>query len=165
MTACKSLHNAVVSVLERAAFLAVTDVPIQGVVGDSTLFPFESSESVITVVLGCPFGMVALLVSPELGEMMAANMLGEDLPGFYSVVRARDAVAEITNMVAGLLFKPCIKKQDWCTPLPLFRDVAWVKRRAALKGRESPCFVKLQVEGYLLVAILWEGGAALNSDD
>lgn len=165
MTACESLYNAVVSVLERAAFLTVTDLPTQGVVRDSTRFPFESSERVITAIIQCPFGMVALLVSPELGELMVANMLGEDLPGSDSVAEARDAVGEVTNMVAGLLFEPPIKKQDGDTPLPLFRDVAWVRRQAALEGRESACFVGLKVEGYPLVAVLCKGGVAQNSDD
>lgn len=149
------LHDAVVHVLEQAAFLSVTgEIGYTGGLVEvlENWFP-EGPGSPITVTLVHPVGTVNFWVPEDLALLMASNMLGEDLSGDGGLPKARDAVCEMVNMVMGLVPQD---KEGRRSGLPVVADPLLVKRTVIQARSKVSAFVTLLVEDYPLAVVLHE---------
>ncbi|MGC4115302.1 MAG: chemotaxis protein CheX [Myxococcales bacterium] len=110
------LEKVTVDILERAAYV-FADLPEDepALLGAALVARLDFS--------GPQQGAVTLATTPSLAGDIAANMLGEEPGGAAATAGARDALAELLNVLSGALMVQLFGSREVCTlGMPQVRD-------------------------------------------
>lgn len=123
------LEKAARRVLEDAAFVFTESV-------NTTERPAGWKESVIQASLpysGPVNGCFIIAAPPELGAELAASILGLEPDTYEAVDKAGDALAEILNMLAGIVLEDTFQAEEtWQLGVPRVKSVSAGKHYAMM---------------------------------
>ncbi len=151
MNSHEVLLNAIVSVFENTAFLSATEL-ISTNYGEEF---FKSSDKMFTICIQSVSNMLVLRVCHDLACLAASNMLSRDLNDSEILTQSQDAVLEITNIIAGLIFNSSSTPSEGEITLPRIIEFGEIKQIVNASDLVPIEFVSLMMENYPLSAILY----------
>ena len=130
-----AMRGALAATLEKAAFVLVDPVsepsPWSGLLVEAQ-FPFDGPVK----------GRLALATSPSFAMELAGNLLGVDPESVAASKGAHDAVGELLNIFAGVLFEDCFGPECNCSMgLPQLRTMTATAQET--ERAEASCVVTL----------------------